>query len=86
MAGGPLALVKNGDEISFDGPNRTLNLLVDETELARRHDEWKTRQEPSQYTRGYYKLYVDHVLQADEGCDLDFLKGSSDEYVPRESH
>jgi dihydroxy-acid dehydratase len=82
--GGPLALVRSGDMITLDVPARQLSLLVDEEELARRRAEW---QPPAPITqRGYVKLYVDHVLQANEGADLDFLKGGSGSAVPRHSH
>jgi dihydroxy-acid dehydratase len=72
--GGPLALVQNGDLIELDVEARRLHLHVDEAELARRRSEWKAP-EPS-YRRGYGRLYLDHVLQAPEGCDFDFLRGS----------
>jgi dehydratase ilvD1 len=85
-AGGPLALVQNGDEIAFDGPNRSLNLLVDEAELARRRAAWEAAREPSKFDRGWYKLYIDTVMQADRGADLDFLVGKSSSEVTRESH
>ncbi|MFA5601087.1 MAG: dihydroxy-acid dehydratase, partial [Phenylobacterium sp.] len=85
-AGGPLALVRTGDEIEFDGPNRRLELLVDEAELARRRAEWEAGRKPSDFTRGWYRLYIDTVLQADQGADLDFLVGKSSADVTRESH
>ena len=85
-AGGPLALVKSGDEIVLDGPNRSLQLLVDEAELDRRRAEWQASRRPSPYSRGWYKLYIDTVLQADKGVDLDFLVGKSSAVVTRESH
>jgi dihydroxy-acid dehydratase len=85
-AGGPLAMVRDGDEILFDGPNRRLELLVSPEELAARSANWRQRQLPPKYSRGYYRLYVEHVLQADRGCDLDFLTGSSGSTVDRESH
>ncbi|MFI4965674.1 MAG: IlvD/Edd family dehydratase [Caulobacterales bacterium] len=85
-AGGPLALVRNGDEIAFDGPNRSLELLVDDAELARRRTAWEAARQPSKYTRGWYRLYIDTVLQADTGVDLDFLVGKSSADVTRESH
>jgi dihydroxy-acid dehydratase len=85
-AGGPLALVQNGDEILFDGPTRRLELLVTPEELARRAERWQAAREPSPYSRGYYRLYIEHVLQADQGCDLDFLRGASGSVVVRESH
>ena len=85
-AGGPLALVKNGDEIAFDGPNRRLDLLIDNAELARRRGEWEAERKASAFDRGWYRLYIDTVLQADRGCDLDFLVGKSSAEVTRESH
>ncbi|OLC34833.1 MAG: dihydroxy-acid dehydratase [Candidatus Rokubacteria bacterium 13_1_40CM_4_69_5] len=71
--GGPLALVRDGDEIELNVPTRTLTLRVGDEELARRKAAWKPR--PPHFTRGYGRLYLDHVLQADEGCDFDFLRG-----------
>ena len=85
-AGGPLAMVRNGDEIVFDGPGRRLELAVGEEELARRAALWKQDRPPRKYSRGYYQLYIEHVMQADRGCDLDFLTGSSGSTVERESH
>jgi dehydratase ilvD1 len=85
-AGGPLALVQNGDEILFDGPKRQLEVLVAKAELERRAAEWQQRRPPPKYSRGYYSLYIQHVLQADRGCDLDFLTGASGSAVERESH
>jgi len=85
-AGGPLALVQNGDEIEFDGPNRSLHLLVDDAELARRRQAWEAAREPSRFDRGWYRLYIDTVMQADSGADLDFLVGKSSSEVTRESH
>jgi dehydratase ilvD1 len=82
-AGGPLAIVRSGDEILFDGPERRLDLLVPEEEIAAR---LKSRKAATRWNRGYYKLYYDHVLQADRGCDLDFLVGGSGSVVDRESH
>ena len=72
-AGGPLALVKNGDVIELDVAKRKLHLHVSDEELAKRRAAWKTPKPPMQ--RGYWKLYVDHVNQASEGADLDFLVG-----------
>jgi dihydroxy-acid dehydratase len=85
-AGGPLSLVRNGDEIEFDGAARRLELLVPPEELARRRTAWTKEQPPSKYQRGYYRLYIEHVMQADRGCDLDFLAGASGSVVERESH
>jgi dihydroxy-acid dehydratase len=83
-AGGPLALVKNGDLIELDVARRKLHLHVSDEELARRRKAWKPPKPPMQ--RGYWKLYVDHVNQASEGCDLDFLVGKSGSDVPRDNH
>ncbi len=85
-AGGALAVVQNGDEIEFNGPLRTLNLLISDQELEKRLQEWGGPATGNKYSRGYYKLYIDHVLQADQGCDLDFLTGGSGCEVERESH
>lgn len=81
--GGPLALVQNGDLITLDVEARTLSLLVDDAELKHRRACWQPAQ--AQVTRGYVKLYVDHVLQANEGADLDFLVGGSGSAVPRDN-
>jgi L-arabonate dehydrase len=83
-AGGPLALVKNGDLIELDVAKRKLLLHVSEEELARRRKQWKPGKPHSD--RGWVKLYCDTVLQADEGVDLDFLVGKSGAKVGRESH
>ena len=85
-AGGPLAIVRSGDEILLDGPNRRLELLVSEREIATRLESWRKDQGPAKYTRGYYRLYTEHVTQADRGCDFDFLAGASGSTVERESH
>jgi dihydroxy-acid dehydratase len=73
--GGPLALVQDGDVIRLDAEQRSLDLLVDPAELARRRDEWVPA--PRHDERGYRSLYADHVLQANDGCDFDFLRGRS---------
>ena len=83
-AGGPLALVHDGDEIELDVEARKLQLRVEEAELARRRQAWTPP--PPLATGGYQKLYIDHVLQADRGADLDFLLGSRGAGIPRESH
>ena len=70
--GGPLALVRNGDRIQLSVRARRIDLLVDETELARRRAAWRPAATPP--ARGYAKLYMDHVLQAEHGCDFDFLR------------
>jgi len=82
-AGGPLALVQTGDMIELDVEARRLHLEVSDEELERRRALWC---KPASPLRGYVKLYVDHVLQADEGADLDFLVGASGAPVPRDSH
>jgi L-arabonate dehydrase len=82
--GGPLALVKDGDPITLDVGARRLTLDIPAAELERRKRAWKPA--PVAYDRGYYRLYLDHVLQADRGADLDFLVGKSGAPVPRESH
>ena len=74
-AGGPLGLVKDGDLIELDVPNRRLSLRVPDEELARRRAQWKPR--APHFTRGYGRLFLDHVLQAHEGCDFDFLRGKT---------
>lgn len=84
QAGGPIALVKTGDRIRVSASTGALDLLVDDAELEARHAVWQP--EPPNYTRGYAKMYVDHVLQADEGADLDFLVGKDTRPVTRESH
>jgi len=82
--GGPLALVKDGDMIELDVEKRRLHLDVAEGELAKRRQAWKPP--PSEYERGYARLYIDHVMQAHQGADLDFLVGKSGSKVARESH
>ena len=83
-AGGTLALVENGDEIELDVAKGRLTLRVSPKELARRRKDWKKPKPPLE--RGYWKLYVDHVQQASEGADLDFLVGKSGAFVPRDNH
>ena len=70
--GGPLALVKNGDRIKLSVRDRKIDLLVSDVELQKRKSAWKAPSEPP--SRGYAKLYMDHVLQAEHGCDFDFLR------------
>ena len=83
-AGGPLAVVRNGDIVELDVPNRRLHLQISDEELARRLAEW---QAPAPtLSSGYWKLYVDHVLQADQGADLDFLVGRRGAFVPKDNH
>ena len=85
-AGGPLGLVRDGDLITLDVPNRRLHLDVTNEELATRTPGPATVSAFATPTRGWAKLYVDHVMQADLGADLDFLVGSSGDQVDRESH
>ena len=82
--GGPLALVKNGDMITLDVAARRLHLHVSDEELATRRAAW-TPPKPHA-SRGYQKLYIDHVLQADRGVDFDFLVGRTGSPVPRDNH
>jgi dihydroxy-acid dehydratase len=70
--GGPLALVRDGDRIRLSVRERRIDLLVDDRELAQRRAAWRPPVEAP--VRGYARLYMDHVLQADEGCDFDFLR------------
>ena len=83
-AGGPLALVRNGDVIEVDVERRKLHLHVTPAELARRKAKWKAP--PPHADRGWVKLYCDTVLQADEGVDQDFLVGKSGAKVGKPSH
>jgi dihydroxy-acid dehydratase len=85
-AGGPLALVQSGDYIELDVEARRLNLDVPAEELAQRVPNSATLEGFAAPSRGWEKLYVDHVMQADSGADLDFLLGSSGDRVSRESH
>ncbi|MBZ9718285.1 dihydroxy-acid dehydratase [Mesorhizobium sp. AD1-1] len=82
-AGGALALVRDGDLIELDVAGRRLELLVSEEELAIRRRDWKP---PASPEGGYQSLYVERVLQADKGCDFDFLVGRRDAGIPRHSH
>ena len=81
--GGPLALVQQGDQIVLDVAGRRLELLVDPGELQRRRQAWRA---PPISRQGYQALYVKHVLQADRGCDFDFLVGCRGAAIPAESH
>jgi L-arabonate dehydrase len=82
-AGGPLALVQAGDMVTLDVPNRLLRLEVEESVLAARRAQWAPPPLPE---RGWARLYIKHVLQADKGADLDFLVGHSGAAVARDSH
>ena len=81
--GGPLGIVRDGDLIEVDIPAGKLNLLIDESERSARIQNWKAP--ISAHLRGWPALYQQHVLQADQGCDLDFLRPTSTEarrFVP----
>jgi dihydroxy-acid dehydratase len=75
FVGGPLALLKEGDIVELDVPARQLNMHVNEDELARRRAAWQPQE--GIYPRGYGKLFMEHIKQADEGCDFDFLEGTA---------
>jgi dihydroxy-acid dehydratase len=83
FVGGPLALVRDGDLIALDVPARRLDLLVEPDELARRAAAWTAP--PPKFERGYGALYAEHITQADQGCDFDFLAraGHNPEPDPR---
>jgi len=83
-AGGPLSLVEDGDRIELDVADRRLHLHISEDELAARRRTWV--QPVDSTVTGYQKLFVDHVLQADQGCDFDFLTGKREAGIPRHSH
>jgi L-arabonate dehydrase len=86
-AGGPLAVVREGDWIELDCDANRLHLEVSDEELATRLAAWQAAQVPDPAdASGYRSLYVQHVLQADEGCDFDFLRGCRGSAVPRHSH
>jgi dihydroxy-acid dehydratase len=83
-SGGVLALVKDGDMIELDVAGRRLELLVSADEIARRRDAWAPP--PPPHGGGYQSLFVERVMQADKGCDFDFLVGRRDADIPRHSH
>ena len=85
-AGGPLAMVRDGDEILFDGANRRLELLVNAEELAARTAAWNSSARQRSTRAATTSSTCEHVTQADRGCDLDFLTGASGSSVERESH
>ena len=83
-AGGPLALVKNGDRITLDVARPSLHLSVSDEELAQRRGAWTAAKLP--LDSGYWRLYVDHMSRADEGVDLDFLRSKRGAFVQRDNH
>jgi dihydroxyacid dehydratase/phosphogluconate dehydratase len=85
-AGGPLAFVRTGDIITIDVAGRSLSMDVSAEELHARQQSPASEAAYAAPVRGWEKLYVDHVMQADTGADLDFLVGSSGSRVSRESH
>ncbi|MYM39350.1 IlvD/Edd family dehydratase [Duganella qianjiadongensis] len=85
MAGGPLGIVKDGDWITLDCAGGVLNLEISDEEMAQRQAARVRGSAPGPKT-GYQQLYIEHVLQADEGCDFDFLVGHRGSAVPRHSH
>ena len=82
--GGPLALVQNDDLIELDVPARRLDLIVDDDEMTRRRAVWQ--RQPAKYERGFGALYSSHVLQADQGCDFDFLLAGAETPEPEIHH
>jgi dihydroxy-acid dehydratase len=85
-AGGPLARVRTGDVVSLDVDARRIDVEVSDAELAARPVSEAAAGAYAAPRRGWERLYVDHVLQADTGADLDFLVGASGSQVSRESH
>jgi L-arabonate dehydrase len=83
-AGGPLAVVQNGDMVELNVPKRLLHLHISDEEMARRLAAWVAPKPPMD--SGYWKLYIDNVNQADEGVDLGFLRGKRGSKVPRDNH
>jgi dihydroxy-acid dehydratase len=81
--GGTLALVQNGDRIRLDVPTRTLELLVSDAELEKRRKAWKAPKPRKGDERGYRKLFMDQITQADQGCDFSFLVGELTRKAPR---
>lgn len=75
FVGGPLALLREGDIVELDVPRHQVNMHVSDEEIARRRASWRPKQDS--YPRGYGKLYMQHIKQADEGCDFDFLEGTA---------
>jgi dihydroxyacid dehydratase/phosphogluconate dehydratase len=85
MAGGPLGIVRDGDFITLDCANGKLDLDITDDEMRRRLAD-RAEQKVAGAKSGYQQLYIDHVLQADEGCDFDFLVGNRGSDVPKHSH
>ena len=85
-AGGPLGLVRDGDMIELNVSQRSLHLEVSDEELSQRTPAASMTGAFANPKRGWERLYIDHVMQADRGADFDFLQGSSGSFIPRESH
>jgi dihydroxy-acid dehydratase len=79
-AGGPLALIRTGDMIELDVEAGRLDVVLSDEELARRREDW--RAPPAPRKRGYIRLYIERVSQADKGCDFDFLTGFEEPVEP----
>ena len=73
IVGGPLALIRTGDIIELDVPNRTLNVAVPDEEMETRRGSLDSARKP-RYERGYGRMFTKHIEQADKGCDFDFLR------------
>ena len=84
FVGGPLALVKTGDMIEVDVPARKIHLHVSDEEMARRKAAWKPPQQ--KYPRGYGAMFSEHIRQAHDGCDFDFLKVTGEKVPEPEIH
>jgi dihydroxy-acid dehydratase len=82
--GGPLALIQNGDIISVDVASRLIEVKISDEEMASRQAAWKPP--PAKYPRSYTKMYIEHVTQANDGCDFDYLEYSEDEVSETEIH
>jgi Dihydroxyacid dehydratase/phosphogluconate dehydratase len=83
--GGPLGLIRTGDRIVLDVPNRRLDVALSDEELRERRRDWRPPPPQPGTERGYLQLYTTHVLQADKGVDFDFLVGHGGAGVPRQS-
>ena len=85
-AGGPLGIIQSGDIIELDVFARTINVKLTEEEISKRVPSAKSKDAYANPSRGWQRMYIDHVMQSDKGADLDFLLGSSGSAVSRESH
>jgi dihydroxy-acid dehydratase len=84
FVGGPLALVKTGDMIEVDVPARKIHLHISDEEMAKRKAAWKAPEK--KYPRGYGAMFSEHIGQAHDGCDFDFLKVTKDKVPEPEIH